>query len=119
MKREYVVLLGVGIVAMLLCQKVLADDFSSSTMQVGLHGDTLATPVNQLATPAGTQLDLPTMRPQALALSPDAQLLVTSGMTNELVVVDPATGKIRQHVPLPIDRATPAAPLVPGNPFDR
>jgi hypothetical protein len=50
--------------------------------------DRAVTPVNQILTPAGRQLDLPGMRPQALALSPDGKLLVVSGKTSELVVVD-------------------------------
>ena len=41
------------------------------------------------------------MRPQALALSPDGKLLVTSGKTHELVVIEPQSGRIVQHVPLP------------------
>ncbi|HJQ81623.1 MAG TPA: YncE family protein, partial [Lacipirellulaceae bacterium] len=59
------------------------------------------TPVNQLLTPAGQQVDLPGMRPQALALSPDGALLVVSGKTSELVVVDPQNGTVRQRVTLP------------------
>jgi YVTN family beta-propeller protein len=61
--------------------------------------------VNQILTPAGLQVELPEMRPQAIALSPDGRLLVTSGKTHELVVLDPATGAILQHVPLPSEKA--------------
>ena len=50
------------------------------------------------------------MRPQALALSPDGRLLVTAGLTHDLVVLDPATGKILQRVPLPSDRIKEPAP---------
>src|SRR6185436_3283874 len=53
------------------------------------------TPANQVLTPAGIQVELPGMRPQALALSPDGQTLITSGKTRELVVVEPATGLVR------------------------
>jgi len=60
-------------------------------------------PVNQVVTPLGRQLELPKLRPQALALSPDGRLLVVTGKTAELVVVDPATGGIRQRVLLPPD----------------
>ena len=60
-------------------------------------------PVNQTVTPAGRQLELPGLRPQVLALSPDGKTLVTSGKTHEIVVVDPAAGTIRQHVLLPPD----------------
>jgi YVTN family beta-propeller protein len=59
------------------------------------------TPVNQILTPAGLQVELPGMRPQALALSPDGNLLVTAGKTHELVVINPSTGGIFQRVPLP------------------
>ena len=59
------------------------------------------TPANQILTPAGLQVELPGMRPQALALSPDGRLLVTAGKTHELVVVEPQSGKVLQRVPLP------------------
>jgi YVTN family beta-propeller protein len=58
-------------------------------------------PVGQIITPAGRQLDLPGMRPQAMALSPDGRLLAVSGKTSELVIVDPATAAIKQRVNLP------------------
>jgi YVTN family beta-propeller protein len=61
------------------------------------------TPVNQVLTPTGLQVELPGMRPQALALSPDGRLLVTAGKTHELVVIDPDSGAILQHVPLPFE----------------
>jgi YVTN family beta-propeller protein len=67
-------------------------------------------PVSQILTPAGKQIELPGMRPQVLALSPDGRLLVTSGKTHELVVMDPSTGAIVQHVPLPGERSVAAAP---------
>jgi YVTN family beta-propeller protein len=59
------------------------------------------TPANQILTPVGLQVDLPGMRPQAIALSPDGRLLVTAGKTHALVVLDPQTGRILQQVPLP------------------
>ncbi len=59
------------------------------------------TPVNQVLTPLGRMIDLPGLRPQALALSPDGRLLVVSGKSSEVVVLDPATGAIRQRVNLP------------------
>lgn len=62
------------------------------------------TPANQILTPAGIQVELPGLRPQAIALSPDGKLLVTAGKTHELVVIDPRTGKILQRVALPSDQ---------------
>jgi len=72
----------------------------------------IVTPVNQILTPAGLQVDLPDMRPQALALSPDGKLLITAGKTSEIVVMDPVSGKILQRVALPSDQAEPAAEVV-------
>jgi DNA-binding beta-propeller fold protein YncE len=69
----------------------------------------IMTPVNQLVTPTGRVLELPGMRPQALALSPDGKILVTAGKTHELVVVDPVKSIIRQRVSLPPETAGRAA----------
>jgi DNA-binding beta-propeller fold protein YncE len=82
-----------------------ADDFASTTNTVGHGPGGLVTPANQLVTPAGTLVELPGMRPQAIALSPDGKLLVTAGLTHELVAIEPATGKISQHVAFPSDKA--------------
>jgi DNA-binding beta-propeller fold protein YncE len=88
-----------------------ADDFGTTTATVGRSPDGLVTPVNQIVTPAGTLVELPGLRPQALALSPDGRLLVTSGLKRELVVLDPTTGKITHRVAFPTDQiqADPAA----------
>lgn len=64
------------------------------------------TPANQLLTPVGLQVELPGMRPQALALSPDGTRLITAGKTHELVVISPTSGAILQRVALPSDKAT-------------
>ena len=78
---------------------------------VGRIGDNrYYTPANQILTPAGIQVELPDLRPQALALSPDGQRLVTAGKTPELVVIEPATGKILQRVMLPSDSDKDPAP---------
>ena len=61
-------------------------------------------PVNQVLSPAGLQVELPGLRPQVLALSPDGKLLATSGKTHELILVDPVTGTILQRVPLPSEK---------------
>lgn len=77
--------------------------FDATTETVGHNTNGLETPVNQLVTPAGVFVPLPRMRPNALALSPDGKLLVTSGLVQELVAIDPATGKVLEHVPFPGD----------------
>jgi YVTN family beta-propeller protein len=71
-------------------------------------------PVNQTVTPAGIQVELSGLRPQVLALSPDGRSLVTSGKTPGLVVVNPATGDIRQVVPLPPNPLADPVPLAPS-----
>jgi len=64
-------------------------------------GGVVVTPSEQTLTPAGAQAELYDLRPQVLAMSPDGRLLITSGKTNDLVVLDPATGQVRQKVPMP------------------
>jgi len=59
------------------------------------------TPTSQILTPAGQQVRMPGLRPQALASSTNGELLVTSGRNNRLYVIDPATGRILQKVAMP------------------
>lgn len=95
----------------LFTRTVAADDFDTTYAPAGRIEGGLITPVNQIVTSAGTWIELPGMRPQALALSPNGKLLVTAGFTHELLTLDPVTGKILQHVKLPSDKAPAAAPL--------
>ena len=82
-----------------------------ATEQVGRRGtNRTVTPVNQVLTPYGTQVELPGMRPQALAFSPNGKLLAVSGKTSQVVIVDPATGRIRQRVALPSEQANEPEP---------
>ena len=89
---------------------VSPENFDATTEIVGRGTNGLVTPANQLVTPAGTQVELPGIRPNALALSPDGKMLVTAGLTHELVVVEPATGKILQRVAFPSGGAQEPAP---------
>src|SRR5688500_14137402 len=89
-----------------------AGQFAGDREPVGRHGDNRSiTPVNQVITPYGIQIELPGLRPQAIALSPDGRLLVTSGKTSEMVVLDAASGRVRQRVALPAEQ-TNRAPQV-------
>lgn len=101
------VICNVVLALFLVCPLVRAadspHDFGATTAIVGQGTNGLETPVNQLVTPAGIFVELPGVRPNALALSPDGRLLVTSGQTHELLVADPVTGKIRQHVGFPAE----------------
>ena len=91
------------------------DVFDATTATVGLQSDSrFITPVNQMLTPAGYQIELPGMRPQALALSPNRRLLAIAGQTHELLVLAAAMGKIVQHVPLPSGQALASAPVAAG-----
>jgi DNA-binding beta-propeller fold protein YncE len=75
----------------------------------------LLLPTGQQLTPVGIQVDLPKLRPQGLALSPDGKILVTSGKSNDLIVVDPATGQILQTVALPPEGMEPPDPGAPSS----
>jgi YVTN family beta-propeller protein len=89
-----------------------ADETSGTQKPVGYDsGGAMLTPVNQVVTPFGELLDLPGLRPQAVALSPDGKLLLTAGKTSELIVVDATTNKIRQRVTLPSESLPPTAPV--------
>ena len=83
----------------------------STQEKVGQVGtNSYYTPANQIVTPAGLQVELPGMRPQAIALSPNGRVLVTAGKTHNLVVLDPATGEVVQRLTLPSDKATDVTP---------
>jgi len=82
------------------CRKEPPPPPDTETVGVKEAGRTVL-PVNQVVTPAGVQVPLPGLRPQALALSPNGRLLAVSGKTHELVVLDPASGAVRQRVVLP------------------
>jgi len=71
--------------------------------------------VNQVLTPAGFQIELPELRPQAIALRPDGKILITSGKTPELLVINPDTKRILQRVSLPAETAneTQVGPVTP------
>jgi DNA-binding beta-propeller fold protein YncE len=90
---------------------VFAGDFDATTETVGRATNGFVTPVNQRVTPAGIFVELPGMRPNALALSPDGKLLITAGLTHELVAIDPLSGNILQHVPLPSDKVREPQPV--------
>ena len=95
----------------LLTAQAARSPFPSTNEKVGrTGGGRIVTPVNQVVTPRGKQVDLPGLRPIVLALSPDGKLLVTSGKTSELVVIDPVTGEIRQRVALPSEQANEPQP---------
>jgi YVTN family beta-propeller protein len=74
---------------------------------VGLVGPgRYLTPTGQILTPAGRQIELPGMRPQALALSPDGRLLAlaVAAKTGLLILLDPADGRTLQRIPLSLIR---------------
>ncbi|HPC62807.1 MAG TPA: beta-propeller fold lactonase family protein, partial [Verrucomicrobiota bacterium] len=77
----------------------------ASTQPVGrLAENVYQTPTGQLLTPAGVQVELPGMRPQSLALSPDGSLLATAGKNHTLVLIDPDSGSILQTIALSTSR---------------
>ena len=81
--------------------------------------DRTVTPVNQVLTPYGTQIELPKMRPQAVALSPNGKLLAVSGKTSEVLIIDPRFGRVLQRVDLPsADANEPEPDVVSPNILD-
>ena len=93
----------------------VAPPASSNAELVGRSGQSAVLPVNQRITPAGLFIDLPGLRPQVIALSPDGRSLLVSGKTSELLVLDPSDGSIRQRVALPNDKREPNADVVSPN----
>lgn len=85
-------------------------EFSTKSFVGRIGTNVYYTPANQILTPVGLQVELPGMRPQAIALSPNGRILVTSGKTPNLIVLDPRTGKIMQTVPLPSEKDKDPAP---------
>jgi len=77
--------------------------------------DVIVTPVNQVLTPFGRQVELPGLRPQALALSPNGKLLLVSGKTSELLVIDIEKAEVAQRVDLPGEAQEQAPDAVSPN----
>lgn len=70
--------------------------------QVGVEfAGRMIVPVNQVILPYGSQIQLPGMRPQGMAISPDGRLVAVSGKTSELVIIDPVDLKNLQRISLP------------------
>lgn len=105
-KHVCILLIVVVLLGMVSCRREKPD-----TEQVGVVGpNRTVLPVNQILIPAGIQISLPGLRPQALALSPDGRLLAVSGKTSELVVINPDSGTIVQQVALPSENQTEPLP---------
>jgi len=95
------------------CARPPSQSTFATSERVGRAGrNRVVTPVNQVLTPYGVQVELPGLRPQAMALSPNRLLLAVSGKSSEVVIMDPLTGRIRQRVALPSDQANEPQPDV-------
>ena len=104
--RISILLILILLAGMTSCRKKEAN-----SEQVGAGGDNRTVlPVNQVLVPAGKQIPLPGIRPQALALSPDGRLLAVSGKSSELLIIDPALGTISQRVDLPSEEQNTPVP---------
>ncbi len=64
------------------------------------------TATGQILTPAGRQVRLPAMRPQALAISPDRSLIAVAGRNHTLALIDAGSGTVRQTIPLSTRKTT-------------
>jgi len=107
-------LLFATLTAVPACRKAAPPPPDTETVGVSSQAGRTVLPVNQVVTPAGTQIPLPGLRPQALAMSPDGTILAVSGKTHEIVVIDPSDGRIRQRVILPAATAGRPAPEAPS-----
>ncbi|MBN1457749.1 MAG: bifunctional YncE family protein/alkaline phosphatase family protein [Sedimentisphaerales bacterium] len=104
--RIFISLCVLGIMLASLLAGCSLDLSRSKTAPVGLISkNRYILPTGQILTPAGQQIRVPGLRPQALALSPDGELVVTSGKNNHLYVIDAATGNILQKAAMPGDTA--------------
>jgi YVTN family beta-propeller protein len=110
--REFCVVLATlfagtgGLPALLEAKEPFALLVSSNA--VGRVGpNRYVTPTGQVLTPAGRQVELPRMRPQALALSPNGQLLATAGKSAVLVLINPESGQVLQTVSLSTNKTAP------------
>ena len=101
---------GIGFLAASAFAQAQQDSFDWSETVGRAGNDRVVLPVNQVITPAGKQIELHGLRPQVLALSPDGKILVTSGKTHDLIVIDPDTETIIQKVVLPDDGPLAASP---------
>jgi YVTN family beta-propeller protein len=102
--RSWSLQFAICILHFAICNLSFAQPSQRDSETVGHSGAGRAvTPVNQILTPMGRQIDLPGLRPQAVALSPDGALLVVAGKTSELIVIDPQDAEIRKRVALPSD----------------
>ena len=85
--------------------------------KVGKVGDNRwLLPTGQIIAPAGRQIDLPTIRPQALTLSPNGKLLAVGGSSKDILIFDAATGAELSRTTMPGDPVKPAEPPKPGVP---
>lgn len=112
--KSYTIACFFGCFLPLMCHVIVAQDATSTTgdpdplltirdaemVQRG-PGGTMVTPVNQRLTPYGKLIELPGMRPQVIALSPDGTIAVTSGKTSKLVVMSAKTGDVLDRVDFP------------------
>lgn len=74
----------------------------SSSLDQSLTGQRrVVTPDNHILSPAGKQVELPGMRPQAVALSPNGKVLVAAGKIAGIVPINPVTGEVGKRIDLP------------------
>ena len=70
-------------------------------------------PTGQIIAPAGRQIDLAGIRPQALTLSPNGKFLAIAGSSKDVLIFDPATGQEISRTTMPGDVKAPE-PVKPG-----
>jgi len=118
MKRKpvYFSLIFCLALAMILsgCREEKISGPGKETVGVDFSGR-MVVPVNQVIEPYGLQVQLPGLRPQGLALSPDGKLAAVSGKSNELIIIDPSDLRIKQKVQLPSENQNEPLPEIASN----
>ncbi|MFT7485186.1 MAG: YVTN family beta-propeller protein [Candidatus Paceibacteria bacterium] len=108
MQRTPIVLSLLLFTALTACVECeVANTPAAPSVSIGrkANGSTV-TPVNQTLTPHGETIELPGLRPQALAASMDGSRFYVSGKTPELLVVEANSGTIVQRVVFPAESRT-------------
>lgn len=106
-----------GLIILAMATPAISQDSFPTLSQerIGAGSDqSIVLPVNQRLTPFGQQIQLPGLRPLVVAFAPKRHLIVTSGKTNELLVLDPISGQVQQRVDFPQDMGNETIPDAPS-----
>jgi len=108
-KKAFFITVGGASLLLAGCTLISKQTRSNPRESRGGEAQAISVPVNQVLTPAGRQIELDGIRPQVLAVSPDGELLATSGK-HELILIRARDGTRLQSVPLPSEKLRAGEP---------